>query len=145
MARGAGSRNSTISSATRRAALNNPKRFNFKFDGVETVVAPGQFGRRNQYRKVAESKTSTTNQQGTKQASYVTPKVASIPIEQSSYIATTPLVVKSSYTAPTSITIDTSLPPISALTPFSRVAALTSVLMSRMSEAKLTTVNAEVI
>ena len=130
MARGAGSRNSTISSATRRAALNNPKRFNFKFDGVKTVVAPGQFGRRNQYRKVAEPKTSTTNQQGAKQTSYIAPKIASVPIEQSSYIATTPLVVKSSYTTPTSITIDTSLPPISALTPFARVAAPTSVSSS---------------
>lgn len=130
MARGAGSKNSTISSATRRAALNNPKRFNFKFDGVKTVVAPGQFGRRNQYRKVAESKTSTTNQQGAKQSSYITPEVASVPIEQSSYIATTPLVVRSSYAAPTSITIDTSLPPISALTPFTRVTAPTSVSSS---------------
>ena len=73
MARGAGSRNSTISSATRRAALNNPKRFNFKFDGVGTAVAPGQFGRRNQYRKVANPETSTTNQQGAEQSSYITP------------------------------------------------------------------------
>lgn len=130
MARGAGAGNSTISSAVRRAALNNPKRFNFKFDGVETVVAPWQFGRRNQYRKVAEPKTSTTNQQGAKQASYVAPNVASVPIEQSSYIATAPYVVRPSYVAPTSTTIDTSLPPISTLTPFARVAVPTSVSSS---------------
>lgn len=130
MARGAGAGNSTISSAVRRAALNNPKRFNFKFDGVKTVVAPWQFGRRNQYRKVAEPKASTTNQQGAKQASYTAPEITSIPIEQSSYIATAPYVARPSYVAPTSTTIDTSLPPISALTPFARVAAPTSVSSS---------------
>ena len=40
MTRGAGLRNSTISSAVRRAALDNPKRFGFKFDEIETVHAP---------------------------------------------------------------------------------------------------------
>lgn len=123
MARGAGSRNSTISSAVRRAALNNPKRFNFKFDEVETVVAPWQFGRRNQYRKVATPTTAA-------RSSYTAPEVTSVPIEQSSYIATAPYVVHPSYVAPTSTTIDTSLPPISALTPFARVAAPTSVSSS---------------
>ena len=44
MTRGAGARNSTISSAVRRAALNNPKRFNFKFGEVKTATAPWQFG-----------------------------------------------------------------------------------------------------
>lgn len=57
MATGAGAKNSTISSAVRRAALNNPKRFNFKFDGVKTATAPWQFGWRNQYRTVAEPET----------------------------------------------------------------------------------------
>ena len=123
MARGAGSRNSTISSAVRRAALNNPKRFNFKFDEVETVVAPWQFGRRNQYRKVATPTTAA-------RSSYTAPEVTSVPIEQSSYIATAPYVARPSYVAPTSTTIDTSLPPISALTPFARVAAPTSVSSS---------------
>ena len=123
MARGAGSRNSTISSAVRRAALNNPKRFNFKFDEVETVVAPWQFGRRNQYRKVATPTTAA-------RSSYTAPEVTSVPIEQSSYIATAPYVVHPSYVAPTSTTIDASLPPISALTPFARVAAPTSVSSS---------------
>lgn len=123
MARGAGAGNSTISSAVRRAALNNPKRFNFKFDGVETVVAPGQFGRRNQYRKVATPTTAA-------RSSYVAPEVTSVPIEQSSYIATAPYVVRPSYVAPTSTTIDTSLPPISTLTPFARVAVPTSVSSS---------------
>ena len=54
MATGAGAKNSTISSAVRRAALNNPKRFNFKFDEVKTATAPWQFGWKNQYRTVAE-------------------------------------------------------------------------------------------
>ena len=44
MATGAGAKNSTISSAARRAALNNPKRFNFKFGEVKTATAPWQFG-----------------------------------------------------------------------------------------------------
>lgn len=123
MARGAGAGNSTISSAVRRAALNNPKRFNFKFDGVETVVAPWQFGRRNQYRKVAAPTTAA-------RSSYAAPEVTSVPIEQSSYIATAPYVVRPSYVAPASTTIDTSLPPISTLTPFARVAVPTSVSSS---------------
>ena len=54
MATGAGAKNSTISSAVRRAALNNPKRFNFKFDGVKTATAPWQFGWKNQYRTVTK-------------------------------------------------------------------------------------------
>lgn len=123
MTRGAGAGNSTISSAVRRAALNNPKRFNFKFDGVETVVAPWQFGRRNQYRKVATPTTAA-------RSPYTAPEVTSVPIEQPSYIATAPYVVRPSYVAPTSTTIDTSLPPISTLTPFARVAVPTSVSSS---------------
>ena len=45
-------------------------------------------------------------------------------------MVTTPSVVRSSYTAPTSTNINTSLPPISTLTPFARVAAPTSVSSS---------------
>ena len=123
MARGAGSRNSTISSAVRRAALDNPKRFNFQFDEVETVVAPGQFGWQNQYRRIVEPRISTTNQQRVGQVSY---PVIPIPVEESSYMITAPSVVRSSYIAPTSSTINTSLPPISTLTPFTRVATPTS-------------------
>lgn len=123
MTRGAGAGNSTISSAVRRAALNNPKRFNFKFDRVKTVVAPWQFGRRNQYRKVDAPTTAA-------RSSYTASEVIFIPIEQSSYITTAPYVVRPSYVAPTSTTIDVSLPPISALTPFARVAAPTSVSSS---------------
>lgn len=41
-------------------------------------------------------------------------------------MVTAPSVVQYSYVAPTSTTINTSLPPISTLTPFARVAAPTS-------------------
>ena len=124
MTRGAGLRNSTISSAVRRAALDNPKRFGFKFDGIETVHAPWQFGWQNKYRRIAEPRVSATNQQRVGQVSYT--DAIPVPVEESSYMVTTPSVVRSSYVAPTSTTIDTSLPPISALTPFTRVTAPTS-------------------
>ena len=124
MTRGAGLRNSTISSAVRRAALDNPKRFGFKFDEIETVHAPWQFGWQNKYRRIAEPRVSATNQQRVGQVSYT--DAIPVPVEESSYMVTTPSVVRSSYVAPTSTTIDTSLPPISALTPFTRVTTPTS-------------------
>lgn len=88
MDRYAGSQNSTISSAIRRAALNNPKQFNFKFDEVKTVVAPWQFGWKNQYRTVPKSTIKTTKQQVVEQPVQSITNVESTPTSVSSSIPT---------------------------------------------------------
>lgn len=99
MATGAGSRNSTISSAVRRAALNNPKRFNFKFDGVKTATAPWQFGWKNQYRTVVKPEV----QRPLALPPYNAPTPAPAP-------APTPILVPTP--VPTPVQVSTALVPI---------------------------------